>query len=234
MTNAEFSNEFDILLNSYSGNTPLTFDEYEKSIFLTRAQEQLVESLYTGRAIGDSFEDTEQLRRYLAELVKTIQLEVYEGSDNQLSSNSYYAVIPDDVWFITYESAVLNKADDKCLNNKEVQVVPVTQDEYHRIKDNPFRRANSRRVLRLDNNSNTVELISKYKLKNYLIRYIAIPTPIVLVGLPDGLYISTINNKDTYKYNMPTECKLHPSLHRMILELAVSMAIKSKANSQNK
>lgn len=234
MTNEEFSNEFDILLNSYSGNTPLTFDEYEKSIFLTRAQEQLVESLYTGRAIGDSFEDTEQLRRYLAELVKTISLEVYEDQNNKVSSDSYFATIPDDVWFITYESAVLNKADDKCLNDKEVQVVPITQDEYHRIKDNPFRRANSRRVLRLDNNSSTVELISKYKLKNYLIRYIAIPSPIVLIDLPDELYISTINNNVIHKYNRQTECSLHPGLHRMILELAVSMAVKSKANSQNK
>jgi hypothetical protein len=40
MTTDEFSNEFDILANSYSdsiGNQLLKFDEYEKSIFLTQA-----------------------------------------------------------------------------------------------------------------------------------------------------------------------------------------------------
>ena len=47
MTTEEFSNEFDTLLNSYSvigkfgkGENPSTIelDEYEKSVFLTKAQ----------------------------------------------------------------------------------------------------------------------------------------------------------------------------------------------------
>lgn len=66
MTNREFSNGFDTLVNSYASqeffgqsSNPLNFDEYEKSIFLTKAQEEIVESLYTGKLIGDSFEETE-------------------------------------------------------------------------------------------------------------------------------------------------------------------------------
>ena len=49
MTTEEFSNEFDTLLNSYSntegfGKTTNTIelDEYEKSVFLTKAQEDVV------------------------------------------------------------------------------------------------------------------------------------------------------------------------------------------------
>ena len=51
MTTEEFSNEFDTLLNSYAispdkygmENSPLTIelDEYEKSVFLTKAQEDI-------------------------------------------------------------------------------------------------------------------------------------------------------------------------------------------------
>ena len=46
MTTQEFSDGFDTLLNSF-GNTltfgsTLTFDEYEKSVFLTKAQESIV------------------------------------------------------------------------------------------------------------------------------------------------------------------------------------------------
>lgn len=65
MTNEEFSNEFDTLINSnstislYGMELPLEFDEYEKSVFLTKAQEEIVEGLYTGKILGDSFEDTE-------------------------------------------------------------------------------------------------------------------------------------------------------------------------------
>lgn len=60
MTTEEFSNGFDVLINSYSGlGDSLNFDEYEKSVFLTKAQEEIVEGLYTGKILGDSFEDTE-------------------------------------------------------------------------------------------------------------------------------------------------------------------------------
>lgn len=136
MTNEEFSNEFDILINNI--NVGLEFDEYEKSVYLTKAQEEVVEGLYTGKITGDSFEGTEQLRRYLADLVKTAILPCNKAPKG-LSNNSVFAVLPDDLWFITYESVALN-GDTPCINNKEIQVVPVTQDEYHRIKGNPFRR----------------------------------------------------------------------------------------------
>ena len=48
MTTTEFSNEFDALVQAYPTITEFSkidgvaFDEYEKSIFLTKAQEELV------------------------------------------------------------------------------------------------------------------------------------------------------------------------------------------------
>ena len=57
MTIAEFSNEFDVLIDSYrrfkdfdnkENLDSLDFNEYEKSIFLTRAQEDIVTSFYNG------------------------------------------------------------------------------------------------------------------------------------------------------------------------------------------
>ena len=78
MTNEEFSNEFDVLANSNSivkpfglTDTPLEFNEYEKSVFLTKAQETIVRALYSGNLTGKSFEETEELRKYLNTLVKT-------------------------------------------------------------------------------------------------------------------------------------------------------------------
>ena len=74
MTIPEFSNEFDTLLNSYrrfvnyDNKQPVDtvqFDEYEKSLFLTQAQEALVIGLYDGTANGDSFETSEKQRVYL-------------------------------------------------------------------------------------------------------------------------------------------------------------------------
>ena len=52
MTNEEFSNEFDSLISSNSiikpfgiDSTLLEFDEYEKSVFLTKAQESISRSI---------------------------------------------------------------------------------------------------------------------------------------------------------------------------------------------
>lgn len=222
MTNEEFSNEFDILINNI--NVGLEFDEYEKSVYLTKAQEEVVEGLYTGKITGDSFEGTEQLRRYLADLVKTAILPCNKAPKG-LSNNSVFAVLPDDLWFITYESVALN-GDTPCINGKEIQVVPVTQDEYHRIKGNPFRRQNSRRALRLDVGNSMVELISDEDIRGYLVRYMSRPEPIILLDLPEELSINNVNEK--------TECKLNPGLHRTILEVAVNMAIKSRVPSTGK
>lgn len=231
MTTEEFSNGFDILINSYSSSepfgfsqNPLSFDEYEKSVFLTKAQEEIAEGLYTGKALGDSFEDTEQLRRYLAHLVKTAILPC-RVAPNRLSDKSVFAVLPDDVWFITYESVILD-SDSPCINGKEIQVVPVTQDEYHRIKGNPFRKPNSRKALRLDVDESMVELISEESIRNYLVRYLSRPEPIILIDLPDELSINNVKTK--------TECKLNPGIHRMILEVAVNMAIRSRVPSTGK
>lgn len=228
MTTEEFSNGFDVLINSYSSSepfgfsqNPLGFDEYEKSVFLTKAQEEIVEGLYTGKILGDSFEDTEQLRRYLAHLVKTAILPC-RVAPNGLSDKSVFAVLPDDVWFITYESVTLN-GNSPCINGKEVQVIPTTQDEYHRIKGNPFRKPNSRKVLRLDVDESMVELISEEDIRSYLVRYLSRPEPIILVDLPDELSINNVKTK--------TECKLNPGIHRMILEVAVNLAIRSRVPS---
>lgn len=223
MINEEFSNEFDILANSYSGTIAMNFDEYEKSVFLTKAQEEIVKGLYTGKLAGESLEGNEQIRRYLDSLIKTEELDC-NPVEKGLSANSKVAALPKDVWFITYESATLDNHDN-CLSS-DVEVIPTTQDEYHRIKNNPFRGANNRRVLRLELEGSAVELISPYNIRKYTIRYLSQPDPIILTDLPSNL---TINNKSE-----EVECKLNPGIHRTILELAVSMAIKSKTVNTNK
>jgi hypothetical protein len=38
MTNAEFSNEFDVYYNSITSNQAPALDEYEKSVYLNKAQ----------------------------------------------------------------------------------------------------------------------------------------------------------------------------------------------------
>lgn len=221
MTVEEFSNEFDVLLNSYSSSKPfglgqssLELDEYEKSVYLTEAQEQIIKELYRGDTAKGSFEETEELRRSLDSLIKTEEL-VPDSIDN----GTYFTVVytlPEDVWFVTYESVLLDSEDAGCWNGKEVKVIPVTQDEWHSVRNNPFRKPSKRRVIRLDRGNLTVELMSLYNLGKYTVRYLAKPSPIILASLEDT---EIDGNKGI------SSCSLNTVMHRPILERAVQLAI---------
>lgn len=225
MNTEEFSNEFDTLLNSYTntyqGN--LNFDEYEKSVFLTKAQEDIVIGLYDGNNIlSDTIEKTEENRRYLSNLIHTyITSDKKEGSI-KISKDSVFFQLPDDLWFITYESVTLKDDTLGCKNGENIPVIPVTQDEYSIIKENPFRGASNRRALRLDVDNNIVEIISKYNIDKYLVRYLSKPSPIILTDFTDSL---SINGE-----KIKTDCNLNPVLHRSILERAVKLAVMSRVN----
>ena len=49
MTNEEFINEFDVLYNSITSNQAPGLNEYEKSVFLTKAQDEIVKSYFNPR-----------------------------------------------------------------------------------------------------------------------------------------------------------------------------------------
>lgn len=232
MTNEEFSNEFDVLINSYSkmesygkGEGPLEFNEYEKSVFLTKAQEQFVVSLYDGRSQEfKAFEGTEEVRRFLSKLIKTMTITTQESGHTGISDNSYFYKLPEDLLFITYEE-VKTPANNNCPNTSKRLVVPTTQDEYYRVVNNPFKGPNNRRVLRLDYSDNIIELVSDSNIESYTIRYLSKPNPIILATLPDNL---TINHE--YK---ETACELAEIVHRPILELAVKLALMSRSINTN-
>lgn len=229
MTTQEFSNSFDTLLNSYASkasygdelsNTSVALDEYEKSVFLTKAQEMLVEELYSGKnADGESYEETERLRRSLANLNVEMEYEPLEDTSSfyPISSDSQFFQIDNDIMFITYES-VLTEADE-CLSGKQIEVVPVRQDWYHRQHRNPFRGATNNKALRLDRSDDVIEIVYPLTISKYHIGYVRKPKPIILEDL-DNLTINGSSNE--------RGCELHEMVHRKILERAVMLALASK------
>ena len=204
----ELELEFDILINNISSNQAPGFTPLEKSIFLTEAQEFYIKELYN----TNGFEKDEEVSEYLRTLVKQKVFSISEGS---VEDNSVYFPIPEDLWFITYEAAKLNNNCDKL---PLAIVVPVKQDEFFRIYNNPFRGPSKSRVLRMLID-NKIELVTKYSIKNYTVRYLSKPEPIVLEGL---------NECGITPYNSYGEagnpCKLPSSTHRNILLKAVQLA----------
>ena len=223
----EFSNSFDTLLQpyiakeSFSEQNNLAFDEYEKSIFLTKAQEQIVLELY------QELEQSEEVRKYLSNLIKTDNYVPIGEQDETLINNnfkSYKVEINNDILFMIYEQCTLSD-ENNCINNKIVSVVPTIHDDLDKVLKNPFKSPNSRKVIRLDFD-NKIELISKYNISNYKVRYLKKPNPIILVSLEDNL---SINNGDTEVSNGET----NPILHERIVQRAVQLAVQSKVKSNN-
>ena len=223
----EFSNSFDTLLQpyiakeSFSEQNNLAFDEYEKSIFLTKAQEQIVLELY------QELEQSEEVRKYLSNLIKTDNYVPVGEQDETLINNnfkSYKVEISNDILFMIYEQCTLSD-ENNCINNKIVSVVPTIHDDLDKVLKNPFKSPNSRKVIRLDFD-NKIELISKYNISNYKVRYLKKPNPIILVTLEDNL---SINNGDTKVSNGET----NPILHERIVQRAVQLAVQSKVKSNN-
>ena len=223
----ELSNLFDTLLQPYitkdnfGKQNTLAFDEYEKSIFLTKAQEQIVLELY------QELEQSEEVRKYLSNLIKTDNYApVGEQNETLINNNfkSYKVEISNDILFMIYEQCTLSD-ENNCINNKIVSVIPTIHDDLDKVLKNPFKSPNSRKVIRLDFD-NKIELISKYNISNYKVRYLKKPNPIILVALEGNL---SINNGDTKVSNGET----NPILHERIVQRAVQLAVQSKVKSNN-
>ena len=239
MTTEEFSDAFDTLVNSAANvdnfgsiDSTLKFDEYEKSYFLTKAQEEVVRELYTGKnRFGESFEKTEELRRLLNNLVVTHKqpLSKENYNDLALTDKSYLVPIINDIMYIIYEAVRLKDDSLGCYSGTVINVQPITHDEYNKIKDNPFRGPTRYKALRLDTNDsqpvNCVEIISKYSCDEYIVRYLKKLNPIILVNLNDS-------NVSIDGHTEKHDCELNSILHEYILERAVDMALRTKGISK--
>jgi len=242
MTCEEFSNEFDVRINTFSKVAPvgvpsstLVLDEYEKSVYLTSAQRNVAMSLYTGKnPQGDAFEVTEEIRRYLNSLVRTYNVSVEKaGEVPHLKDSTYFVQLPDKLMYIVLEQGKVS-SDSSCYAGEWIDIVPIRHDEYHRIKRNPFRGANVRRALRVDCGSvmsenadlpqGSVEIISQQDLVEYYCRYLREPSPIILAPLPDGLSIDGVSDV--------TECEMPKMVHKIILDNAVRDALMDRTPQQ--
>lgn len=202
MTLEELSNEFDVIINSYDNSQSLVFNEYEKSIYLTKAQEYIIKDLYR------NYEGTEELNSYLKTLIKDKTYTIEDSTNIELD-------YPDNFLYILKEYANINTT---CKSNSRVDVLPITQDEYNEVVENPFRGSKSK-VLRLEENK--IKLITDLPIVSYTMTYLSNPSPIILIDLPNGL---TINNESEKSTTIETS----ESIHREILDKAVQLAIQSK------
>lgn len=245
MTILEFSNEFDIYYNSIASNNAPGLDLYEKSVYLTKAQLEIVKNYFNfkGNKYQEGFESSTKRRDDLKELVTDFKGTVKITTTIGIDSNSQIFEIPNNVFLPLQETAKVSSSDS-CVNNKIINIKVITHDEYNIQKNNPFKKPNKDIIWKLDissvNNSKVVELLSPYTITQYNLRYVKRPEPIVLTNLTtsflnEGLSVDGVSTSQT--------CKLSESIHREIIDRAVelalsdykqnNLAIKTQLNSRN-
>lgn len=229
MTTEEFSNEFDILYNNITSNQAPGLDEYEKSVFLTKAQTELIRDYFNSRVdgAGGGFDGSQKRQYDFSQLIITQDLTVVDdwNTKAKIDKNSVVIKFPPD-----YFLSINEVAKDA---NRRYTVVPISYSEYHRLLAKPYPYPPKKIIWRLivgskeETDTTTgekvtvavAEIIGKFEKISlvYTLRYVKKPSPIILTNIgDDDLSIDGVNIK--------TECSLPTELHKEILERAVTLA----------
>lgn len=225
MTTQEFSSEFDILYNNIMSNAAPGLDEYEKSVFLTKAQEEILKNYFNpkGNKYQEGFDDNEKRQIDFSNLVTVKTIPSYSNSQYiKIDDRSLLFLMPNDMLFALNEVCEITENNI----NRLVNVVPISFIEYSRLISKPYKRPLKNQCWRLTSSSSeknrVLELILPFGSivpGSYRIRYVSRPAPIILVDLSTeypGLSINGITSV--------TECELDPSIHYEILQRAVELA----------
>lgn len=240
MTSEEFSNQFDVYYNNITSNQAPGLTEYEKDLFLTKAQDEIVKNYFTanskGNNIGQGFDDSSKRQADFSCLMKVNWCDVQDDfSGFKIDDRSVVYYYPDDVYIVINETITTQ-------SGKILQVIPLRYDEYTRLMSKPFKRPLKNQAWRLINSGNSnistsykdVEIIlgvgESIALQGYKVRYIKTPKPIITADL-DGLSINgwVYTNQSVIPSGIPTShktegCELDPILHEDILQRAVELA----------
>lgn len=233
MTATEMGYEFDVGYDRITNFDAPGYVPKEKSVFLTKAQEELVLDIYEGNAFK------EKGKRILDRL-KT-STEITSGfMSNGPYTNSRGAFLPEvtgppvrepigvinEVAILTtnashfYASTVFN----------DVRVKPVDDDYYHLNINNPYKKPSHKQIWRIDygsaNRSKLVYILEENTtLTTIRIFYYIKPTPIII---HDANYVASDGTIDGVDLNAShtvddLDCILNKIVHREIVNRAVKL-----------
>ena len=143
MTTQEFSDQFDVLYNNITSNQAPGLDEYEKSVFLTKAQNQLVTEYFNNRVdqVGGGFDGSQKRQYDFSSLIKVATVNPTDLDDNKIDKRSRCLVFPWD-YFLSVNEII---SDERYQYN----VIPIDYNEYSRLMMKPYAYPVKRGVWRL-------------------------------------------------------------------------------------
>ena len=252
MTAQEFSSEFDLLYNNISSNQAPGFTEYEKSVFLTKAQDEIIKNYFTNVQGGNKYqqgiEDSEKRYADFSALLNAAELSAETTGVTPFDERGKIFKLPDGttpsdnpkpkVMIVITETFKTKKEANAVTDLDSYQVVPLRFDEYIRLMFKPSSDPLKKQVWKLMGNSElgngSIEIVPHWKDKNnatnkLVLKYIRKPYPIILEDLSsqgftiEG-YKGTGGSTTGTAVSGKACCELAEELHPEILQRAVELA----------
>lgn len=212
MNNKEFSDQFDVLYNNITSNQAPGLNEYEKSVFLTKAQSELVKNYFVpeGNPHQKGFDGNQKRQMDFSLLMRTFSgTPKNNGKNGNIDPRALIYQLPNDILYIVNESLNYLSATFDVLAIR--QVVPLDYEEYLRLMSKPYKEPVKYQAWRLmskalvyTSSSGTskgmapvidVIVTSSDKKKyinedqsraSYVLRYVKKPRPIILTDFSDS------------------------------------------------
>ena len=218
----EWNLAFDLFWNNIASDKAPGLEKYEKSVFLTQAQEEIVLEHFSARsnALQEGIDDSTRRQADFSILIRSAELDTVNHDPDgafRPSSRSKYYLFPADALLVLNEEVT--------DGSNYYSVVPLSHEEYARLMMKPYKYPPKGQVWRLltsyvssPRKLPVVELIGRFSSDSphYRMRYVKRPQPIVLADLPSGL---SVNGSSTV-----ATCMLPEHLHDEILQRAIMLA----------
>lgn len=204
MTLSEFKDEFNFKYDAASQGGP-DIDDYEMSLMLTQAVRDITEL-----AVG-TYEANEESKRLMAGLLKYHNGAITKVENASKKFMEYTVSLPEKLLAILREEPKLNN----CVDIPEVVVSRI--DEVNTLMNNPFKKPNARKVLKIEKSKTQITVFTNEELKAYKITYVKDIDPIIVSDLDDGLSIEGLI--------VQHETILPAYMHHKIIDVAVMKAI---------
>lgn len=218
MTHEEFENEFMVLYNNIMSNSAPGLNSYEISVFLTKAQEEIVKNNFNpkGNKYQEGLDDSPKRQIDFSELIKVGEGVLNNTPTTTFDNRAKVYTLPSDLFLVINEAVTTNKGTK--------QIVPISYSEYTRLMSKPYKeplKYQAWRIITTSNDNISAEIIvnSNESISDYKIRYIRRPRPIIVSDLTSEYGDLTINGISEI-----SECELNPIIHEEILQRAVELA----------
>ncbi len=230
MINKELSLEFDILFNNIMSGIAPGINDYEKSVFLTKGQEEIIKNYLNplGNKYAEGLDDSKKRFTDFSGLIKTEEISTLTTPVASIDRRAVTFALPTDAFVLLNE---VLQGTDKEAKTRDFQIIPISYLEYTRLMSRPYKEPLKGQAWKITTEGSTVAhstIIpnSSITSSKYIVRYIKRPNPIILrdlseIEFEEGLEADflSINN-----IRVKTECELNPEIHREILDRAVELA----------